>query len=213
MRRAFTLIELLVVVFIIGLLAALLLPVFLQAPSTARRTACASNLRQLVDAIHAYAEDYDGRLPYACSGDEYQRGGRPSIREAVSPYAPGDGVWRCPSDIGETFPYGPIGYRKPTPPFYARSIGPFTSYAYPGWGSPYHSPRGEPRAVAGLPLSAIRKPLATSLVWEARPWHGRYRLDEGYLSSPALYNVAYCDGHIERETCRQWQAKQMSAFR
>src|SRR3712207_9345383 len=43
----FTLVELLVVVGIIGLLVAVLLPALANVRAAARRTACASNLRQL----------------------------------------------------------------------------------------------------------------------------------------------------------------------
>lgn len=64
-RRAFTLIELLVVISIISLLIGILLPALQAARDAARRSACASNHRQIGIAIAAYAGDYDGMVPPA----------------------------------------------------------------------------------------------------------------------------------------------------
>ncbi len=60
---AFTLIELLVVISLVAVLLAILVPVVGTARSSARRTACMSNLRQVGMAIHAYAGDYDNSIP------------------------------------------------------------------------------------------------------------------------------------------------------
>ena len=64
-RYGFTLIELLVVVAIIGILASMLLPVFLTARERARQTTCLNNLMQLGKAVRMYADEWEGCLPTA----------------------------------------------------------------------------------------------------------------------------------------------------
>lgn len=63
--EAFTLIELLVVVAIIAVLAALLLPALGRAKGKAHDINCVSNLRQLGLAVSLYADENEGRLPFA----------------------------------------------------------------------------------------------------------------------------------------------------
>jgi prepilin-type N-terminal cleavage/methylation domain-containing protein/prepilin-type processing-associated H-X9-DG protein len=63
-RRAFTLVELLVVIAILAILMALLLPSLASTREKGLRTACLSNLRQMGIAIHSYAIDSDGKIPY-----------------------------------------------------------------------------------------------------------------------------------------------------
>ena len=58
----FTLVELLVVIAIVGLLATLLIPAIQAARSSARRTQCTNNLRQLGIALTNY-EGTRGRFP------------------------------------------------------------------------------------------------------------------------------------------------------
>jgi len=62
-RKGFTLIELLVVITILGILAAILFPVFLKVRERARITTCASNLHQIGLAIQMYEADSSGGLP------------------------------------------------------------------------------------------------------------------------------------------------------
>ncbi len=61
-KHAFTLIELLVVIAIIGILAAILFPVFGRARENARRTSCLSNLKQIGLGAAQYIQDYDGQM-------------------------------------------------------------------------------------------------------------------------------------------------------
>ncbi len=61
----FTLIELLVVLAIVALLVALLLPALTRSRETARRTVCASYVRQFVVMTHIYSQDYDDEPPMA----------------------------------------------------------------------------------------------------------------------------------------------------
>src|SRR2546429_5803805 len=54
-RAGFTLVEIMIVVAIIGLLAAIAIPNFVRARTTAQMNACINNLRQIDGAIQQWA--------------------------------------------------------------------------------------------------------------------------------------------------------------
>lgn len=100
----FTLIELLTVIAIIGILAALLLPVVGRVREAARSSRCVTNLRQVGVAIQAYSNDNKGRLPAAGFfgiAPYYDRDGRnfqDSLRDYLS--IPRSATWGY-SDISK----------------------------------------------------------------------------------------------------------------
>jgi prepilin-type N-terminal cleavage/methylation domain-containing protein/prepilin-type processing-associated H-X9-DG protein len=61
--KAFTLIELLTVIAIIGILAAILIPVVGKVRESARQAVCGSNIRQLSIAMLLFADENNGVLP------------------------------------------------------------------------------------------------------------------------------------------------------
>jgi prepilin-type N-terminal cleavage/methylation domain-containing protein/prepilin-type processing-associated H-X9-DG protein len=61
-RAGFTLIELLVVIAIIGILAAMVFPVFARARESARKAVCLSNVKNIVLAVNMYLADNNDTL-------------------------------------------------------------------------------------------------------------------------------------------------------
>jgi prepilin-type N-terminal cleavage/methylation domain-containing protein/prepilin-type processing-associated H-X9-DG protein len=92
--RGFTLIELLVTISIIAILASILFPVFARARENARRSSCASNLKQLALGAMMYAQDNDGKMMgyYGPGGDANWNRLLP-----IQPYLHNIQIYRCPS--------------------------------------------------------------------------------------------------------------------
>lgn len=64
-RAAFSLIELLVAIGIIGILTSMLLPALSRAKGKANDAKCISNLRQIGIGLSIYADENQGKLPFA----------------------------------------------------------------------------------------------------------------------------------------------------
>ncbi len=111
--RGFTLIELLVVIAIIGILAAMLFPVFARARESARKIQCLSNVKNIALAMQMYLTDYDATPPAEHRAEVVgyfnDRWGNtncnlmsycnPYLRWPVilDEYIKNRDVWRCPS--------------------------------------------------------------------------------------------------------------------
>lgn len=115
-QKGFTLIELLVVISIIALLMALIVPALRKVRDQAKLAVCASNQRQLVFGLTAYAADNDQKLPpshlerkgssfgftwanhinYHCNEpvDSWNNGG--AVHYFLGSYLPSVGIFMCP---------------------------------------------------------------------------------------------------------------------
>ncbi len=106
----FTLIELLVVIAIIGVLTAILFPVFAAAREKSRQAVCISNERQLGMALTMYVGDYDDVMIFP-DNNTYPAGinNGPTFRcwnDLIIPYLKNQDVWWCP-DLPTPDPNGP----------------------------------------------------------------------------------------------------------
>jgi len=121
--KKFTLIELLVVIAIIAILAAMLLPALSAARERAKAANCTSNVRQITQAMLAYAMDNDECIqPYYYTGKSVFESNKVFWMETLEPYlgssaegiknigagAVGNNVFYCPSCV--KFPILPVVY-------------------------------------------------------------------------------------------------------
>lgn len=104
-RRAFTLIEMLIVLAIIGIVAAILLPIFNSARESARRATCSSNLKQIGMAIAQYAADNNRFYPNQANSLVGQDN-KCAWAERIGHYARNTEIFECSSHDSGTYKPG-----------------------------------------------------------------------------------------------------------
>jgi len=166
---AFTLIELLVVIVIIGVLAALLLPVLSRSKESARSTACISNLRQIGIALQLYVDANDNRLPimrdHSMDTNSPATNAVPGVEVVLKLELGNTNVLRCPSDRERIFER--------------------TSSSY-SWNSLLNGQTADSLKVLGLHFS----PHAIPVFFDKEAFHAA-------RGPSRAVNYLYADGHIK----------------
>lgn len=190
----FTLAELLVVIALVTILVAVLVPVTVQSRNRARSVACVSNLRQLGEAIAAYTQDWEDRLPAlsatafagsAPSGQWPEGSSATQLRTALAKYARSEGVHRCGNDYGAP----EYGYGVPEGSVFSRA-----GSSYLPWSTARSGAYGI--AVNGARVGGL-VPLSKHVLLRdyGSDWHG-YRTRSGLeVEAQTVANAAYADGH------------------
>lgn len=191
--NGFSLMELLIAVGMVALLTSICVPVIASVRGAARRTQCASNLRQIGQAMSLYASDHNDLYPLAADAAIRLSGCNhfchddltkvafsiPMLPMAISRYVKAQEIWRCPSDRGEVVITRPhVSY----PSLYDKSG---VSYYY----NVFFALR---RVQAG------RIDVDFPLLWDAG-WHWH-----GHWGPGGRGNVLFEDGHVKGHTLTQF---------
>ena len=121
-RTAFTLVELVVIVLILGILAGVAAPKFLDTSKTATDNGLKQTLSIVRDAIELYTADNGGTLPPCANATS-------SLQDALKDYIRGD------------FPKSPVGVKNNQ--VSATATSPVTADATPADGWKYNTSTGE----------------------------------------------------------------------
>lgn len=208
-RKGFTLIELLVVIAIIAILAAILFPVFTSAKESSKRAACLSNLRQLGDAAHMYADAWNDKYPgNRPSWWPFGSWGRSSVAgfedwtmgpRLLLPYVKNKAVFYCPSNPQFKQPkydLSPVSSQEAPD----SSSNQFTGYCY--WGNYLAAPLTKKyvaTCASQYPYSLLFSDLIINATFDGQPvgWSGHSGQD---VSGG---NILYNDGHAKWKWYKQ----------
>lgn len=182
--HGFTLVELLVVVAIIGILLSLLLPALQSARAASRRSACQSNLRQLVLAMTAYLDRGGERAKFPLTSSAPRTDNPfkiPAIYEVLGPFCENNmQLFNCPSDY-YTAPEDRPELRRFSTNFEKEG----SSYDYLSF---FFAGKTRPQVIKN-PFLGRQGSTSVFIFFDAGNFHG----EEG---NPGARNFAFLDGHV-----------------
>lgn len=207
--RGFTLVEILIVIAVVGVLAAILFPVFARVREAGRRTVCLSHLTQLALGMQQYVADNNGRYPARKSpdGENIEMGvlidsdvnqGPFGWQYAVFPYIRTGGVFGCPSQVidpRENHAFNPVYPLSSTD--YVFNSGWLNKLVAASDGNTFIvQPDGSRKRVikVGRKEAALTNPAAIWLNTD-RGYVGESRT--GMVLHSGGANYSFCDGHVK----------------
>jgi len=225
-ERGLTMIELLVVIAVVGILAALLLPVLAHAKERARGLQCLNNLRQWTQAFYSYSEDseYIPREGHRRNGavrvdnwaNVYDRANADVWYNALPPYLSEPPASDYASLITGKRPkfYENRIFHCPSARFIAGiEVDNQASFSLAMNSKLINAPVTDPRC--SILFATIQRPSDTVAFLEGRVNPSEHKVDPGQLNydlgQPSAFasrfaarhrgggNLAFCDGHVSFE--------------